>query len=75
MNPNYHDQVKIKEGPTHNGAWARAVDVAVNLFKSGRWDGQGTLFVRDAYEVHYKMAGVAGSLDALVEGEDYWIEA
>lgn len=75
MNVDYFNQVKIYSGPSHNGAWARAVDVATQLLKHGRWSGQGTLIIRDAYDAHHKMAGVCGSLDALVEGVDYWIEA
>jgi hypothetical protein len=74
MNVDYFNQVKIQNGPSHNGAWARAVDVAAELLKHGRWSGRGTLIIHDAYEVHYKMAGVGGSLDTLVEGVDYRIE-
>jgi hypothetical protein len=75
MNVDYFNQVKIRIGPLHNGAWARAVDVATQLLKQGRWSGQGILSINDAYDAHHKMAGVCGSLDALVEGADYWIEA
>jgi hypothetical protein len=75
MNVDYFNQVKIYSGPSHNGAWARAVDVAIQLLNHGRWSGQGILIINDAYDAHHKMAGVTGSLGALVEGVDYWIEA
>jgi hypothetical protein len=75
MTIDYFNQVKIGSGPTHHGAWARAVDVATQLLNHGRWSGQGVLIIHDAYNAHHKMAGVCGSLDALVEGVDYRIEA
>lgn len=74
MNVEYFTQVKIRSGPAHNRAWARAVDVATHLLQHVRWSGHRTLVIDHVDAAHTKIAGVDGSLDALVEGVDYWIE-
>lgn len=74
-NPDWNNQVKIGSGRWDTGAWHRAIDVAVNLFEAGAWDGKGLLVVHDAYGTHGKMPSFVekgGSFVAdLVLGKDY----
>lgn len=71
--PDYNKYVKIGSGPTHNGAWHRAIEVAKNLFKAGRWDGQSTIIIEDPYEAHYTASVSWKGLHLLEEGKDYRI--
>lgn len=74
-NPDWNNQVKICSGRCDTGAWHRAMDVAVRLFKAGVWDGRGLIVIKDAYRVHGKMPSFVDSaaefVEGLVEGEDY----
>jgi hypothetical protein len=67
-NPHWNNQVKIGRGRTDAGAFHRAIAVAVELFRTGAWDGRGLLVVHDAYETHLKMSFYR---ESLVEGVDF----
>ena len=54
-NPDWNEQLKIGSGPTHNGAWHRAIVVGRHLFNTEQWDGKGTLTIEDPYEAHYQL--------------------
>ena len=41
QNPDWSFQVKVGRGRADTGAHHRAIDVAVDLFESGAWDGRG----------------------------------
>jgi len=68
------DAVKL-DGPLHNGAWHRALEVARRLVAAGVWNGVDPIRF-DAYDLHNRLFGVARmSPHELVPGVDYRIRA
>lgn len=47
--------IKIGAGPTHNGAWHRAIYVAQQLQEAGIWNGQTQLIINDPYDLHRRL--------------------
>jgi len=67
-NPNWNNQVKIGRGYSDPGGFHRAIAIAAELFKTGRWNGRGLLVVHAPYDTHRKMNFLC---EELVVGTDY----
>ncbi len=68
--------ITIGSGPTDEGAWQRAVEVAVKLHDADRWDGVAPLTLHDPYRLHQRLFGIEHLDPAALElGKDYEILA
>ncbi len=67
-NPDWNNQVKIGRGHNDRGAFHRAIDLAVDLFRSGQWNGRGLLIIHDPYNTHQRAKFWR---EPLVAGADY----
>ena len=65
--------IKIGTGPTHDGAFHRAIAVARNLHKAGLWDGQTSLLIiNEPYNLHRRLCEKPPV--ALLPGVNYEIQ-
>lgn len=56
MNTN---QIRLDESFAHDqGAFDRAIEIARELHKAGRWDGETPLRIHDAYGIHSRVFGL-----------------
>jgi hypothetical protein len=75
-------KLKIGCGLSDTGVYRHAMDMARQLEAAGVWDGQSTVVIHDAYDIHRRVqftpvekrpgaVNVNAGIYGLVEGQDY----